>query len=73
MIAIAGEDGVVLPERAEDAARDRFLAAVDVKVAADFSAPELALRRFFESANEDHLPEDVVPLRRTRRLVDGTG
>ena len=70
MIAIAGEDDVVFPDRREDAAGDGFLPAVDVEIAADLAAPELALRRLFEAADEDHLLEDVLPLRRTCGVVD---
>ena len=54
----------------EDAAGDRFLSDVDVQVAADLAAPELALRRFLEAADEDHLPEDVGPLRRAGGVLD---
>src|ERR1051326_8031259 len=59
VIAIAGEDDVALLDRGEDSAGDRFLSAVDVQVSADLSFAELALGRFLEAADEDHLPQDV--------------
>ena len=70
VIAIAAEDDVVFVERAEDAGGDRLLADVDVEVAADLALAELALGRLFEAADEDHLLEQVGPLRRTGRIGD---
>src|SRR5438094_10061769 len=73
VIAIAGEDHVAFADGGEDSAGDRFLSAVDVEVAANLAAPELALRRLFETADEDHLLEDVLPLRRASGVVDRGG
>src|SRR5207302_5734076 len=66
VIAIAGEEDVLLLQRRDDAAGHRFLAAVDVQVSADLALAELTLGGLLEAANEDHLPEDVSPLRRAR-------
>src|SRR5688572_11005298 len=70
VIAIAAEDGVARFERADDAGGDGLLADVDVKVPADLAPPERGLRRFLEAADEDHLPEELGPLRRTGGIGD---
>ena len=70
VIAIAAEDDVVVVQRAEDAGGDRLLADVDVEIPADLALTELALGGFLEAADEDHLPEQVAPFRRARRIGD---
>ena len=73
VVAVAGENDVVIAQRADHTADHRFLPAVDVEITADLAAPKLALRRFLETADEDHLAQDVVPLGRTGRLIEGGG
>jgi hypothetical protein len=65
MVAISGVDDVVGAEGGEDSGDDGLLSCVDVEVTADLSAAELPLGRLFEPPDQQHLPEQIVPLRRT--------
>ena len=55
VVAVGGDDPVTLAVGVEEPGRDRFLADVDVKVAADLAGAESALAGLLEEADPHHI------------------
>src|SRR5215216_4049301 len=59
MVPVGGDDLVRLLVKREKPGGNRFLPAIEVKVATDLSLPEAALRGIFEEADRVHLPVEI--------------
>src|SRR5690606_27499660 len=59
VVTVGGDDVVALLIRLEEASGYRFLAAVDVHVAANLALAETTLRGILEEPDLDHLPVEV--------------